>query len=87
MKEILIDGVVFIPKDRSIEEVHKKNMKFIKENNLKEGSFIVTAKKRCDKLNLLKITHIHSLYGWIEAENKKHSLYGCIPIENIVCCF
>jgi len=86
MTKVIINGVEYIPKNNKlekIEEVHKKQNEFIKQNNLKVGSIIITKNKDL-KLNVLKITHIHSIYGWIQAINENGWHVYNIPIENII---
>ena len=84
MKKVLIDGVEYVPKQESIEDLHKRQNAFIVKNNLSVGDIILVKNKE-GKSNLLQITTLHISYGHICADDIKTGFTAYnIPIENIV---
>jgi hypothetical protein len=80
--KVIIDGVEYVPKKETIEDIHKKNLAFISRHDIKVGDMIATFRK--DRKHFLIVTHIHPDYGWIEAEDGRGWKAYNIPIENIV---
>ena len=82
--QVLINGVEYVPKKETLEELHKKQLEFIKEHKLKVGDYITTRNKE-GRFNLLRIESINPYYGWICAVNSEGCTAYNIPIEKIVC--
>lgn len=64
--KVIINGIEYIPKNEHIEELHKRQITFIKDNNLSVGDIILVKNKE-NKTNHLQIVHLHINYGWIRA--------------------
>jgi hypothetical protein len=77
MSKVLIDGVEYVPKKESIEELHKRQKAFIDKNNLSVGDIILVINDK-RAYNHLQVTSIHNMYGWINADtlSSKGVSYG-----------
>ena len=84
MNKVLIDGIEYVPKQETIEDLHKRQKSFIEKNNLSKGDIILVKNKE-GKSNFLQITTLHISYGHICADDTKTGFTAYnIPIENIV---